>query len=317
MSYHVAAGDTFDIPIGSIRNLKCTCKKFDICQTLTKVFSRLKKADVKIDGFYEVPKLKKTFFKVIPANTSDVKRKSKKHFNISASYLCHRYYLTVTVEYSPTCTNWKIESNLMFPLNVGYTNTLLCHYNHTTTIIRASAENDSRVFYILNFGDEQFERNVTKEFTLPTKRMKIQSKANITASIKLCAHGCKRCGKEKVFICYSTIPKSLKNGKASDRNTIVILCALGGLIFFIIFAMILWYIYNKRGKSCNSDNDQIRPRRNAKSLARLLMQKDYAEENDPTYEEIDECGHYDKPDVSLKDIDTVSKTPHGRLVEQR
>ena len=47
------------------------------------------------------------------------------------------------------------------------------------------------------------------------------------------------------------------------------------------------------------------------------MQKDYAEENDPTYEEIDECGHYDKPDVSLKDIDTVSKTPHGRLVEQR
>ena len=82
MSYHVAAGDTFDIPIGSIRNLKCTCKKFDICQTLTKGFSRLKKADVKIDGFYEVPKLKKTFFKVIPANTSDVKRKSKKNFNI-------------------------------------------------------------------------------------------------------------------------------------------------------------------------------------------------------------------------------------------
>ena len=223
----------------------------------------------------------------------------------------------MTVESSPACTNWKIESTLKFPLNTSDANTLFCHYKHTNTTIRTSAENDSRIFYILNFGDKQFERNVTKEFTLPTKRMKIQSKANITASIKLCAHGCKRCGKEKEFICYSTIPKSLKNGKASDRNTIVILCALGGLIFFIIFAMILWYIYNKRGKSCNSDNDQIRPRRNAKSLARLLMQKDYAEENDPTYEEIDECGHYDKPDVSLKDIDTVSKTPHGRLVEQR
>ena len=77
--------------------------------------------------------------------------------------------------------------------------------------------------------------------------------------------------------------------------------------------------YCKRGKSCNSDNGQITPRRNAKSLARLLMQKDedYAEENDLTYEEIDECHHYDKLDVSLKDIDTVSKTPHGRLLEQR
>ena len=138
-------------------------------KTLTKGFSGLKKADVKIAGCYEVPKLKKTFFKVIPANTSDVKRKSKKHFNISASYLCHRYYLTATVEYSPTCTNWKIESNLTFPLNVGHPKTLLCQYNHTTTIIRTSAENDSRVFYILNCGDEQFGRNVTKELTLPTK----------------------------------------------------------------------------------------------------------------------------------------------------
>ena len=111
--------------------------------------------------------------------------------------------------------------------------------------------------------------------------MKIQSKANITAFIKLCAHGCKRCGKEKEFTCCSTILKSLKNGKASDRNTIVILCALGDLIFFIIFVMILWFKYSKTHKSCNLDNGQIRPRRNAKSLARLLMQKeeDYAEDN--------------------------------------
>ena len=120
--------------------------------------------------------------------------------------------------------------------------------------------------------------------------MKIQSKANITAFIKLCAHGCKRCGKEKEFTCCSTIPKSLKNGKASDRYTIVILCALGGLIFFIIFAMILRFKYSKTHKSCNPDNGRIRPRRNAKSLARLLMQKeeDYVEDNDPTYGEIDE-----------------------------
>ena len=89
----------------------------------------------------------------------------------------------------------------------------MCHYNHTTTTISTSAENESRDFYILNFGDEQLERNFTKELTLLTKRMKIQSIANITASIKLFAQGCKRCGKEKEFICYSTIPKSLRNGK--------------------------------------------------------------------------------------------------------
>ena len=84
------------------------------------------------------------------------------------------------------------------------------------------------------------ERNFTKELTLPTKRMKVQSIANITASIKLCAQGCKRCGKEKEFICYSTIPKSLRNGKTSNRKTVMILCALGCLFFFIIFGMILW-----------------------------------------------------------------------------
>ena len=75
----------------------------------------------------------------------------------------------MTVESSPTCTNWKIESTLKFPLNISDANTLFCHYNHTNTTISTSAENDSRIFYILNFGDEQFERNVTKELTLPTK----------------------------------------------------------------------------------------------------------------------------------------------------
>ena len=71
-------GDIFHIRIN----------KFDFGQKLTKGFSSLKKTDVKIDGFYEVPKLKKTVLKVIPPNTSDEKRINYKHFNVSASDLC-------------------------------------------------------------------------------------------------------------------------------------------------------------------------------------------------------------------------------------
>ena len=78
LSYYIGVGDIFHIRI----------KKFDFGQKLTKGFSSLKKTDVKIDGFYEVPKLKKTVLKVIPPNTSDEKRINYKHFNVSASDLC-------------------------------------------------------------------------------------------------------------------------------------------------------------------------------------------------------------------------------------
>ena len=124
----------------------------------------------------------------------------------------------------------------------------------------------------------------------PAKRMKIQSKPNITAFIKLCIHGCNKCGKEKDFICYSTISKSLRNSKTSIMNTIVIFCSLGGLILFIIIGMILWFKCCKTRQICDSDKDEIRPRHTTESLARILMQKDedYDEENDRTSSQTDE-----------------------------
>ena len=136
--------------------------------------------------------------------------------------------------------------------------------------------------------------------------MKIQSKPNITALIKLCIYGCNICGKEKDFICYSAIPKSLRNRKKkSIMNKIVIFCSLSGLIFFIIFGMILWFKCSKTRQSYDSDKDEIQPRHTTESHARILMQKDedYDEENDPTYEKINKFHHYDKPDISFKDID--------------
>ena len=311
--YHVLAGDTFITDIGRVRDLQCICKDFDLNQNMAKKFLQLGKVDVKIEGFYNIPKLEKTNLIATPSNTSSVKRISNKQFQVSASDLCQTYNLTVTVESKPTCTNWKIKSNVTFPLESNDSIIRSCQYNHTIISINTSAENDARVYYTLNFEDEQCIRNVAKELTCPAKRMKIQSKPNITAFIKLCIHGCNKCGKEKDFICYSTIPKSLTNGKTSILNTIVIFCSLGGLIFFIIFGMIFWFTCGKTRESCDSDKDEIRPRHTTESLARILMQKDEDsdEENDPTYEKINKFHHYDKPDISFKDIDSVSETTHG------
>ena len=311
--YHVLAGDTFITDIGRVRDLQCICKDFDLNQNLAKKFLQLGKVDVKIEGFHNIPKLEKTNLIATPSNTSSVKRISNKQFQVSASDLCQTYNLTVTVESKLTCTNWKIKSNVTFPLESKDSIIRSCQYNHTIISINTSAENDARVYYTLNFEDDQCITNVAKELTCQAERMKIQSKPNITAFIKICIHGCNKCGKEKDFICYSTIPKSLTNGKTSILNTIVIFCSLGGLIFFIIFGMIFWFTCGKTRESCDSDKDEIRPRHTTESLARILMQKDEDsdEENDPTYEKINKFHHYDKPDISFKDIDSVSKTTHG------
>ena len=312
-AYYVVAGDTYNVPIGRIRYLKCICKDYHLNQNLTKKFLQLGKVDVKIEGFYDIPELKKTNVIATPGNTSSVKSINKEQFQVSVSDLCQTYHLTVTVESEPTCTNWKIKSNVTFPLESNDPITLSCQYNHTIISINTSAENDARIYYILNFEDEACNRNVTKELTCPAKGMKIQSKPNITAFMKLCIHGCNRCGKEKDFICYSTIQKSLRNGKTSIMNTILIICSLGGLVFFIIFGMILRLKCGKTRESCDSDNEEIRPRHTTESLARILMQQDedYDEENDPTYEKINKFHHYDKPDISFKDIDSVSRITHG------
>ena len=45
--------------------------------------------------------------------------------------------------------------------------------------------------------------------------------------------------------------------------------------------------------------------------------EDHDEDNNPKYEKINECHHYDKPDINFKDIDSVSETSHSRMVEGR
>ena len=179
---------------------------------------------------------------------------------------------------------------------------ILCQYNSTDIMIRTTACDDAGVYYTVIIESENVRTEFIQKLTFPNKWIKLQSKTGITAFIKSCLRGCKRCGKEKEFICYSTIPKLLKNEKKSIMNIIVIPCILGGLILLIIFGMILWLRHSKRNESCNSDEDEIQPRHRTKSFAIMLMRKDenYAEENDPIYEENSEFYHYDKPDISYR-----------------
>ena len=169
-------------------------------------------------------------------------------------------------------------------------------------MIRTTACDDAGVYYTVIIESENVTTEFTQELTFPNKWIKLQSKTSIIAFIKSCLRGCKRCGEEKEFICYSTIPKLLKNEKKSIMNIIVIPCVLGVLVWFITFGMILWLRHSKRSESCNSDEDEIQPRHRTESFSRMLMQKDenYAEENDPIYEKISEFHHYDKPDISYR-----------------
>ena len=182
------------------------------------------------------------------------------------------------------------------------TNSILCQYNSTDITIRTTACDDSGVYYAVIIESENVTTEFIQELTFPNKWIKLQSKTSIIAFIKSCLRGCKRCEKEKEFICYSAIPKLLKNEKKSIMNIIVIHCVLEGLILLIIFGMILWLRHSKRNESCSSHEDEIQPRHRTELFARILMRKDenYAEENYPIYEKNSEFHHYDKHDISYR-----------------
>ena len=297
-SYYIIGGSNFKVNIGKIRDLKCICREFDLHQILTIRLPTFGKALLTINGFYyNIPQVKNTYLTATPPLS--VEKISKFAFQIATQNMCQTYSLAVTVVSIPTCTNWEIKTNLTFPLRSLDTSSILCQYNTTDITIRSSACGDSGVYCTVIIEGENITTEFIQESTLPNKWTKLQSKTSVIAFIKSCLHGCKKCGKEKEFICYSTIPKLLKKGKTSIMKIIVIPCVLGGLILFIIFGMILWLRHSKRSESCYSDKDEIHPRHTAESFARMLMRKDekYAEDNDPIYEKISDFHHYDKPDI--------------------
>ena len=197
--------------IGKIRYLECGCDKFDFEQKLKTTFpySRLfpfPYADIGIGPFYNIPKLRDAKLDISPSNALKIKKYSDQHFEISALNICLTYKITVKLKTWPTCTNWKIKPILLdFPLKNLTVNDAFCKFNQTHITLNTSGDSSSQFYYNLTFKNETFTKNVTKEITIPSNLMKNKPQLNITASVKLCAHGCRKCGTKMLFTCYSEI----------------------------------------------------------------------------------------------------------------
>ena len=194
--------------VGKIRYLECECKNFDFGQNLQiSNFPNLRKADIRIGPFYGIPKLTNTKLRIVPNDNLSIKKYSNEHFEISDFELCPLYNIAVTIKTWPTCTNWKISSNLLeFPLEALIVSDILCKYNQTHTILNKSKDEYSQFYYNLSFNNEIFTKNITRQITLPSKWVKTEPQKNLTVFVKMCIRGCNKCGRSKPFICYSEIP---------------------------------------------------------------------------------------------------------------
>lgn len=118
---------------------------------------------------------------------------------------------------------------------------------------------------------------------------------NVTESFQIFTHVCNRCGIVKSFTCYFAIPKSLKNEKKKRSSNITLIsCVFRGLIFFGVFAIILWFMFTKRTNNYNSDKEKIQPRVASKSLMQVSVQtvENSNEDRDPIYEDLQEFHRY-------------------------
>ena len=237
--------------IGKIRYLQCGCKYFDFGQKLKATFSYSRRADIQIEPFYDIPKLIDTKLKIAPNNALTIKKNNDKNFEISGLKICQKYDITVKLKTWPSCTNWKIKSILPdIPFEGLAINDVSCKYSHTHATLNISADSDSQFYYNVSFLNETFTKNVTKKLILLKKWVKNQAQKNLTAFVKLCAHGCRKCGIKRVFICYLEIPT--KKGKEESFNIMSpYLWLLLGIILFGIFIALLWVKYMEKAKRSN------------------------------------------------------------------
>ena len=177
--------------LGKIRYLKCECKYFDFGQEVKVSFPYLGKVDIQIGPFHDIPRLVDTTLNIAPSNNVSIKKSNDKRFEISGLNICPRYNITVELKTWPTCTNWKVKSILLDFLSEGLNvNDFFCKFNRTHINLNTSADSSSQFYYKLSFMNEMSIKNYTKEITLPSKWLKNELRNNITAFVKLCAHGC-------------------------------------------------------------------------------------------------------------------------------
>ena len=154
--------ETLSKKMGKIRYLECECKYFDFGQNLQiSVFPNLRKADIRIGPFCNIPKLINTKLRIAPNDALSIKKYNDEHFEISDFKLCPLYNISVTRKTWPTCTNWKINSSLLeFPLKTLVVGDILCKYNQTHTILSTSKDNYSQFHYNLSFINEIFKKKL-------------------------------------------------------------------------------------------------------------------------------------------------------------
>ena len=189
--------------------------------------------------------------KIAPNNALTIKKNNDKNFEISGLKICQKYDITVKLKTWPSCTNWKIKSILPdIPFEGLAINDVSCKYSHTHATLNISADSDSQFYYNVSFMNETFTKNVTKKLILPKKWVKNQPQKNLTAFVKLCAHGCRKCGIKRVFICYLEIPTK-KRKEESFNIMSPYLWLLLGIILFGIFIALLWVKYMEKAKRSN------------------------------------------------------------------
>ena len=154
--------ETLSKKMGKIRYLECECKYFDFGQNLQiSVFPNLRKADIRIGPFCNIPKLINTKLRIASNDALSIKKYNDEHFEISDFKLCPLYNISVTTKTWPTCTNWKINSSLLeFPLKTLVVGDILCKYNQTHTILSTSKDNYSQFHYNLSFINEIFKKKL-------------------------------------------------------------------------------------------------------------------------------------------------------------
>ena len=237
--------------IGRIRYLKCGCNNFDFEQKLKTTFPYATKADIRIGPFYNIPKLIDAKLDVAPNNVLNIKKYNDQHFEISCLNVCPTYNITVKLKTWPTCTNWKIKPSLLdFPMEGLTVKDIFCKFNQTHATLNTSADSSSQFYYNLTFMNKIFTKNVTKKITLPSSWIKNKPQNNLTASVKLCAHGCRKCGTNTSFICYSEI--TTDNGKEEfSKMTSPYLWLLFGIVFVVIFIAVIWANHTRKTRRYN------------------------------------------------------------------
>lgn len=80
--------------IGKIHYLQCECQHFDFGQKLKTTFPYLGKADIRIEPFYEIPKLMDTELSIAANNVLGIKKNFQELSTLNQQYVIYIQHIT-------------------------------------------------------------------------------------------------------------------------------------------------------------------------------------------------------------------------------